>query len=113
MGEFLFSWLIISVSLLAILYLYSRMAFFQTLYKTLTLEVDELKEMIEEDRVTIELYEFDISKHINNIEYLQKDIIETQTYLKDARGKNTRLRNDNAIANEKIGEMKQKIESLF
>ena len=113
MGEFFFSWLVVSVSLLVTMYLYSRMAFFQTLYKTLSLETNELKEMIEEDRVTIELYEFDISKHINNIEFLQKDMVETQVYLKESKNKNTRLRNEVAASYIKIEEMKKKLESLF
>ena len=113
MSEFFFSWLIVAASLLGLFYIYSKMAFFKAIYKTSILESGELKEMIDEDRVTIELYEFEISRHINNVDYLQKEIVETQTYLKEIRNKNTRLRNEVSAANDKIAEMKQRLDAIF
>lgn len=113
MGDFFFSWIVVALSLLAILWLYSKMAFFQTLYKTQAYEMEELKEMIDEDKIVIELYEFEINKHLSNIDYLQKEVIETQTYLKEVRSKNTRLRNEISIANDKVNKMKLKLDALF
>jgi len=113
MGDFVFSWIIISVSLLALFYLYSKMTFFKTLYKTLSYETHELKDMLEEDKIIIELYEFEIDKHLNNVDYLQKQILEVQIYLKEVRNKNTRLRNEANVSNDKIQEMKNRIDALF
>ena len=113
MDSFFLSWAVVAAALLSVLYLYSKMAFFKTLYRTSILESQELKEMIEEDRVIIELYEFDIAKHLNTIEYLQKEIVETQGYLKEIRNKNTRLRNEAAVNTEKIRQMKIKLDALF
>jgi len=113
MESFFLSWAVVAAALLSVLFLYSKMSFFRTLYKSSILEVQELKEMIEEDRVIIELYEFDIAKHLDNIDYLQKEIVETQAYLKEVRGKNTRLRNEATVNTEKIRQMKIKLDALF
>ncbi len=113
MEGFFIAWAVVAAALLSVLYLYSKMTFFKTLYSSSILEVQELKEMIEEDRVIIELYEFDIAKHLNSIDYLQKEIVEAQTYLKEVRNKNTRLRNEAAINTEKIRQMKIKLDTLF
>jgi len=113
MIEFTISWFVTTFFIVISFYFYSKMYFFKTLFIKTKTDNNNLKEKTINDSALLEIFESEINKNTNNLEYLENELVEAFLIIKEYKDKNNSLKTELAESEDRIKTMKSKLDMLF
>jgi len=113
MIDFTFSWILTTIFIILSFYFYSKMFFFKTLLLKSKEELKKTRNKSLNDSAVIEIFETEIKKNKNNLNYLEKELIEALVIVKEYKNLNQRYKTDLVESEDKIKTMKNKLDMLF
>jgi hypothetical protein len=89
------------------------MFFFKTLLLKSKEELKKTRNKSLNDSAIIEIFESEIKKNKNNLNYLEKELIDALVIVKEYKNLNQSYKNELIESEEKVKTMKNKLDMLF
>ena len=107
------NFIIITVLISAVCYLFVMLFYFKTLYKKEQKITNKVKDTLTESEIVLKKYQIQLQRALGNIDLITDELNKTKETLKTARNRNSQNRAENNKLIQDIKEMQSKIEALL
>lgn len=108
-----FEWLIITASIMAVLYILAKMFYYKSLAQKEKDSNSVMKTTLEEAEILIRKYQIQLQRALGNIDILTEELSKIRKELKVIKSRNSQFKLENDKLKSKIDELENKIEALI